>query len=367
MFMKKRRVFTIVQVFLLFICCFVCALFSACDLLPGESSCAHDSVIETEKNRVKASCEKDGGYDGYSQAGMSGAYEGAFYTDYEKAGTHEYPTVNTFINLSGLMLCRGSKVFAEEYAETYAFIHEFGHVLGLQDYYANGEQINTLGHFDMEADNKGDWNSYTKYLLGWIEPTIVDGKEDELEITISAYSTHGNAIVIHALDYDAKGTPFDEYIIIDLFAHDGLYAKDAGEFGLSDAVGVRIYHVNSVYDVNGVDPEKSNLITPHHNVSSDSTYASQGKYLIELVQKGNTNTFMNSKGDLNYEEIRKRLYVDADDLFYAGDTFSVDAYDQFFHNGKMDNGMDFGYTITIKEIVGNGADSTATIVISKKK
>lgn len=66
--MKKRRAFTIVQVFLLFICCFVCSLFSACDLLPdgsSNSSCTHVSVIETEKNRVKASCEKEGGYDIY--------------------------------------------------------------------------------------------------------------------------------------------------------------------------------------------------------------------------------------------------------------------------------------------------------------
>lgn len=305
----------------------------------------------------------DGGYEGYKQAGMSGAYEGAFYTDYEKAGTHESPTVNTFINISGLKLCSTEKEVTEENAETYTFIHEFGHVLGLQDYYANGEQINTLGYFDMEADNKGDWNSYTKYLLGWIEPTIVDGKEDEVKITIQSYSTHGDAIVIHALDYDAKGTPFDEYIIIDLFAHDGLYAKDASAFGLENAVGVRVYHVNSVYDVCGED---GGYILPHHRVSSYSTYASQGKYLIEMVQKGNVNTFMNYVENPSYETTQG-YRVDADDLFYAGDTFSVDAYDNFFHNGKMDNGMDFGYAIKIEEIVEKGADSTATIVISKKK
>lgn len=305
----------------------------------------------------------DAGFDGYTQAGMSGAYEGAFYTDYEKAGTHEFPTVNTFINISGLKLCSTAKEVTEKNAETYTFIHEFGHVLGLQDYYANGESTNTLGYFDMEADNKGDWNSYTKYLLGWIEPTIVDGKEDEVKITISSYSTYGDAIVIHALDYDAKGTPFDEYIIIDLFAHDGLYAKEASEFGLENAVGVRIYHVNSIYDVCG---KEGNYIVPHHRVSSYSTYASQGKYLVEMIQKGNVNTFMKYVENPDYE-IRQGYRVDADDLFYAGDTFSVDGYDQFFHNGKMDNGMDFGYTIKIEEIVENGADSTATIVISKKK
>lgn len=265
----------------------------------------------------------DAGFDGYVQAGMSGAYEGSFYTDYEKAGTNESPTVNTFINISGLKLCSTTKEVTEKNAETYTFIHEFGHVLGLQDYYANGESTNTLGYFDMEADNKGDWNSYTKYLLGWIEPTIVDGKEDKVKITISSYSTYGDAIVIHALDYDAKGTPFDEYIIIDLFAHDGLYAKEASEFGLENAVGVRIYHVNSIYDVCG----KSDLyMIPHHGLSSYSTYASQGKYLVEMIQKGNVNTFMKYVENPDHE-IRQGCRVDADDLFYAGDTFSVDGYD----------------------------------------
>lgn len=91
--MKKRRTFTIVQVFLLFICCFVCALFSACDLLPvpgessfDESSCAHASVIETEKNRVKASCEKEGGYDIYFSCADCGAALGVEHHTIEALG-----------------------------------------------------------------------------------------------------------------------------------------------------------------------------------------------------------------------------------------------------------------------------------------
>lgn len=300
--------------------------------------------------------------DGYQQMGMSGAYKYTISTDTRDAGTHDEPMVNTYLNVSSLQFFGIGYEAIEENAKTDALIHEFGHALGMDDYYNNYVTGNTIGYFDMEADNKGDWNSYTKYILGWIEPTIVDGSTDEVEITIRAYSTYGDAVVVHALGYDDNGTPFDEYVIIDLFAHDGLYEKDSAGFGLQDAVGVRIYHVNSVYDMtfSGLNQQSEQTVVAwgHHNTTADSQYAYQGKYLIEMIQKGKINTFMG--------ETYADNFVDADDLFYEGDSFSAEEYDQFFYNGKMDNGMDFGYTITVKSIVENGKDSTATIVISKK-
>lgn len=61
-----------------------------------------------------------------------------------------------------------------------------------------------------------------------------------------------------------------------------------------------------------------------------------------MIQNGNVNTFM---GENSLE-----TGVDSDDLFYQGDSFSVDEYDQFFHNGKMDNGMDFGTPLPLKKL-----------------
>lgn len=55
----------------------------------------------------------------------------------------------------------------------------------------------------------------------------------------------------------------------------------------------------------------------------------------------------------------------ADDLFYEGDTFTVEDYDEFFYNGLMDDGSVFGYTVQIVSI-GNDANGipTATIRIT---
>lgn len=297
----------------------------------------------------------------YVRMGMSGIFMNSRCTDTRDAGTHEKPSINTYLNVSSVGLFSSKGVIDEKYTKTDSFIHEFGHTLGLTDYYANEAYFSsTIGKFDMESDSTGDWNSYTKYLLGWIEPKPVDGTKDEVEITISTFATHGDAILIRALGYDGNGTPYDEYIMIDLFAHDGLYAKDSADYGLSDTVGVRIYHVNSVYDTTYVEWEGKKTFTSwsHYGVDEFGRRSDDGIYLLELVQKGNVSTFMNKDG--------VKTTVDADDYFYEGETFSVDGYDGFFYNGKMDNGMDFGYTVTVKKIVENGADSTATIVITKK-
>ncbi len=312
----------------------------------------------------------DGTGSSYGQGAMSGAYEYSLSMTSAYAGTHEQPTINTCFNVSGLLLFGEKDELSEENVTTHTFIHEFGHTFGILDYYINGQQQNTIGKFDMEADSTGDWNSYTKYILGWVDPFVVDGTQDSVEFKIRSYATYGDVILIRALGYAGTGTPFDEYILIDLFAHDGLYEKDSAKYGLSEAVGVRIYHVNSIYDltdIKGTDGQSNYFASAHLSADYSSKYSSQGKYLLEMIQKGNVNTFMKDF-DVNTctrEDILGTI-VDADDLFYAGDSFSVDTYDNFFYNGKMDNGMDFGYTITVKEIVENGAESTATIVISKK-
>lgn len=310
----------------------------------------------------------DGTGSSYGQGSMSGAYEYSLYMGLSNAGTSEKPIINTCFSTAAFHLFGKSDPLSEANVTTHTLIHEFGHTFGLMDYYINGQQQNAIGKFDMEADSAGDWNSYSKYILGWVEPTVVDGTKDSVEINIRSYATYGDVILVRALGYDGTGTPFDEYILIDLFAHDGLYEKDAASYGLSEAVGVRIYHVNSLYDVTTVRSEaQQKYAYPHLSSDFSSKYHSQGKYLLEMVQKGNVNTFMKDfDPDTCTREDILGTIVDADDLFYAGDSFSVDEYDNFFYNGKMDNGMDFGYTITVKEIVENGSESTATIVISKK-
>ena len=239
-------------------------------------------------------------------------------------------------------------------------IHEFAHALGLADYYDVAYTgIDAVGHFDMQSASQGDWNSYSKYAVGWINPVVVtDLKSGEsVEIEIGAATQTGDAIVIPGAHSDYNGTPFDEYILIDLFTSDGLNLYDAESYHMEDAVGVRIYHVDARMEKRELTVEGKDGVYPIGTIHYANSYHEQGFYNIELIQAGGDNTFTDTA---NLD-----TYLDADDLFVGGDSFTVESYAEFFLDGKMDDGTDFGYTVEIVKITA-GENPTATIRITRQ-
>ena len=79
-----------------------------------------------------------------------------------------------------------------------------------------------------------------------------------------------------------------------------------------------------------------------------------GMYHLELIQAGGDNTFT----DLD----NLNATVSANDFFQTGDTFTTENYSEFFYEGKMDNGQDFGYSIQVVSATEDGA----TIRITKQ-
>ena len=246
-----------------------------------------------------------------------------------RAGTPEKPTFNGYINVNADLLAHNT------------LIHEFGHNLGLIDYYdVTYTGIDAVGGFDMQSGNIGDWNPYSKYAAGWTAPMVVDLQPGEsAEYTIGAFEKTGDAIVIpvHADTFDG---PFNEYILVDLFTDGGVNVHDAAEFGLENVHGVRIYHIDArmethIEEVNGITYP---LGTPR----SVNAYNPGGIYQVELIQAGRDNTFT------DLENLRTNL--SQEDLFRAGMTFSVDAYSEFFRDGKMNDGSDFPYVIEVVSV-----------------
>lgn len=201
----------------------------------------------------------------------------------------------------------------------------------------------------MQSAGAGDWNAYSKYAVGWVEPEIVTGLESgqSVEIEIGSMAETGDVIVIPAAGSEFNNSPFDEYIMIDLFTDDGVNKYDAAEYNLDGSCGVRIYHVNANMEKN-VEFGETGKEYEIGTVYFANSYNEDGHYNIELIQSGKINTFTDY-GTENDNTVTK------EDFFYAGDVFTVEDYDQFFAEGKMDNGTDFGYEIEIVRVDGGTA------------
>ncbi len=137
--------------------------------------------------------------------------------------------------------------------DAHTFIHETGHLLGLDDYYNydystrfGGDKTKPVGGLDMMDLNILDHNAYSKYLLGWIEPTIIG---ESGTYTLNAFQDNGNALIIPTSTWN--GSALDEYLILELYTPTGLNKLDSENAyanmypkGFSKN-GVKIYHVDS--------------------------------------------------------------------------------------------------------------------------
>lgn len=297
------------------------------------------------------------GADSYMTISYGGAihYRESYYGDY--AGTPEEPNAHTFVTINDSVLRReGSRVL----------VHEFSHNLGLIDYYdVTYRGIDAVGQFDMQSSNQGDWNAYSKLAVGWMDPQVVTGLEsgESVELTIGSLALTDDVIIIPAAGTEYEG-PFSEYIMIDLLTDDGVNQYDTRDVfeSLKNMEGVRISHVNATMEkrTRTVLPKSMwwenaktyDIGTIHYaNSYSDDGY---GRYNVEVIQAGGTNTFTKVN---SYD-----VTLAKDDLFYAGDVFTVEKYSEFFYEGRMDDGSKFGYKVSVVSI-GKDAEGNPTATI----
>lgn len=150
--------------------------------------------------------------------------------------------------------------------DAHTYIHETGHMLGLDDYYSydydayNKNYDTPVGGIDMMDMNIGDHDSYSKYLLGWIDPLVITEeylKSNDYELTLNSLtdmSTNRNKAFLIPTYTDSgsrfNGTAFDEYLLVEFSTNTDLNLKDSqGKYsnGLRGYTkpGVLVYHVNS--------------------------------------------------------------------------------------------------------------------------
>lgn len=227
-------------------------------------------------------------------------------------------------------------------AETY--IHETGHLLGLDDYYDYDETQGGgegLGGADMMDYNVGDHNAYSKLILGWIDPTIVTTTQT---LNLSSFATSGQTIMV-LLDYD--GTYFSEYLLIDFYTATGVNEMAAnqnesllyydGSTGVGAKYGVRVYHVSSSIK----EPYSDDYFSFTDNNNSLTTTP-----LIKLVEADGEKKFASTNG-----------YAEASDLWMAGDKLSTS-----FANYTRNDGKKVNFDVSVDSVSETGATITITFV-----
>lgn len=238
------------------------------------------------------------------------------YTSYCERNTLGAPRLN---NLSSIPL------------DSHVFIHETGHLMGLDDYYASDNDLyHPVGKSTMMDQNVCDLDSYSKMLLGWVTPYVVYGTS-EILIPTATSSKHGVIVIptnheeISELVEQAniQGTtknfvyefnPFSEYIMIDLYSPDGLneqdtfgktiYGKDKG----IETTGVRIYHIDSrIFKCTIVDTINGSLITyDSNNYTWDGTDLEGNEAVLMPIsnQKIENSSFQLPEEFDNFDQIR---------------------------------------------------------------
>ena len=214
------------------------------------------------------------------------------------------------------------------------YIHETGHLLGLDDYYdyyeGEGSDMG-LGGADMMDYTIGDQNVYSKTMLDWVTPTVVTQTGT---YTLTPSQTAGDCLML-LLDYD--GSYFSEYLLIDLYTSTGLNYGHSNNLYDGASYGVRIYHVDSTIE---------NPWSDKYGSFTDNNNSVSALPLITLVEADGETKFASGDG-----------LAERDDLWQSGDVFSTIAGEYTRHDGKVVN-----FDIIFTNVSSSGATLTITFL-----
>lgn len=259
--------------------------------------------------------------------------------------------------------------------DTHTFIHEMGHVLGLEDYYdySRGGYCPS-GGFSMQDYNVGGHDPYSVMAFGWVNPIVI---HNECSIDLKTFQdTHQLILLSNTRTY--SGSPFDEYMLLELYSPTGLNALDS-QYQYSGAypkgptkLGIRLWHVDArlayfegrqvIYNEVYSDPTTPDYKVTHafSNTYEDKNYGSvlgrfnSDYYFYNILQLIRNNKSANFKNKRTIKET---------DLFYEGDSYKqFDFSAQFVNGNRMNNMESLNWSFTINSIGEDSANITFTLL-----
>jgi len=131
--------------------------------------------------------------------------------------------------------------------DAHTYIHEMGHVFGLEDYYDYSGQYTPAGGFSMQDYNVGGHDPFSVMALGWASPYI---PMESCSITINDFQSSHDLILLTP-SWNSYDSPFDEYLLLELYTPTGLNEFDSdysytGNYPQGPSVsGLRLWHVDA--------------------------------------------------------------------------------------------------------------------------
>lgn len=329
-------------------------------------------------------------YDYPQDDGSSGTQNPLFWAYYDSA-KHNFNSEGVAYNTTEPYLSSyswssinfmGENYLNSNIVEANTYIHETGHLLGLDDYYntnpkpTSSSNISSSGVFqptgfmDMMDYNIGDHNSFSKYLLNWTMPYVLD---DECEITLHSFTKTGEFVLIPSPNWN--GTPFDEYLLIEYYTPDMLnYAFTFPSYTYVDGYmnnkifkyptkhGLRVYHIdarlayfkttiskgeNRLFDSPDLEEFMSSYGTKYvdfHNTNDTLGYVNNNsEVLIHLLEATGENSFGVGQGATN------------DTIFGRNASFGYDTFQNFEFNKVKSNSVleSFPYKFKVTALNSN--------------
>jgi M6 family metalloprotease-like protein len=213
----------------------------------------------------------------------------------------------------------------DDHINARTWIHETGHLLGLEDYYDYDESDRNnsggLGGADMMDDTFGDHNPFSKLMLGWITPTVITGTA---EIDLAAYATTNQVLLITDRWYN---TIFDEYLLVCFSTSEGLFSGIDNQIFTS--TGILIYHVDARIGHGYLEDSAYYTIYDYNNTDT----AHKLLKIIEADEDGDIDRYSRAENS---------------DLFQTGDVFRSTVCEDYAWYVTMRNPINF--TVQIDSI-----------------
>ena len=234
---------------------------------------------------------------------------------------------------------------------TNALIHESGHLLGLNDYYSydtgarkgytGGALEGGLAGMDMMDANIGDHNLFSKWLLGWAQPRVIE-QEDLASLDGEVFRIRPSSLAPEGIFIKLKPSDslYTELLVIEAVAPVG----NASEYTRLKEPVVRVLHVDASVEEPGMEGNWRG-----YGFRNDNSYTTT-KFIAALEADG-ADSFLNylpAAGGI------KPSYS-AKDYFRAGDTIGPDTYPNTNAYDSLGNAsVPTGLTVTVEAIEEDG-------------